>query len=212
MTQAAQVADYASLTQYLVDTLDRANDAVFVAHTDVMIGLAEDTWTPTLLNRQMEASTTLTTDANGFVAYPADFYRPRGSNGAVNASNTYLPPIGPNAVSGIFPISTGNGVMFVQPTATGLQTQPPTASFAFTFDYWAKFVGLSASNTTNWIILNNPSLYQMSVLAQGALFDGDLQGAAGYKGIADGILGNITDYFALDYYMNAETVLDSVTP
>lgn len=213
MTQAAKVADYASLTQYLIDTLDRANDPVFVSHTDQMIALAEDEWTPSLLQlRQMETTATLTTDVNGLAAYPVDFYRVRGSNGQVNAAATYLSPIGPNAVSGLYPISTGDGVAYVQMTGAGIQTQPPSSGFVFTLDYWAKFVGLSAVNTTNWIILNNPSLYQFGVLAQGALFNGDLQSAQAYQQKADSIVSNITDYSALDFYMNAEVVLDTVTP
>lgn len=212
MTQAAPITDYASLTAYIIDKFDRANDTVFVGHTDVMISQAEAAWTPVILNRKMEATATLTTDANGFASLPADFYRPRGINAQINAANTYLPSIGPNAVSGMFPISTGDLAGYVQITSTGLYLQPPTASQVVTLDYWAQFVGLSASATQNWIVKAYPDLYQFSVMAQAAVFNDDLDSAAKYATIADGKLMQITDYFALDYYMNAETVLDTVTP
>lgn len=135
----------------------------------------------------------------------------RSVSGVINGANTYLPQIGPSAVPGIYPVASTDTPQFCKIVGNNLYLIPGLAQ-AITLDYWAKFVGLSSGNTTNFIIANYSGLYQMSVCAQAAFFNDDIQGAALFDQKADAILNNITDYLALDYYMAAEVVVDTVTP
>jgi len=207
----SQVVDHDSLVAYITALFDRVDDTVFTGQIDTFIGLAEDTWTPMLLNRQMEATATLTTDSTGLVALPADYYRPRSVSGIINGANTYLPPLGPTANAGLYPASTTDTPNYWQIVGNNFYLVPGQVA-TITLDYWAKFVGLSASNQTNWIMDNHPTLYVMSVTAQGHLFNNDFANAASFDAKATAILQQITDYFALDYYNTSEVVIDTVTP
>lgn len=207
----AQVADYASLVSYITDLYDRASDTAFTGRIDTFIGLAEDSWTPTLQNRRMEATTTLTTASDGSVALPSDFYRLRALYGSVNGIQTNIPMIGPVAEQGIYPVSTGDPVSYARLMGSTLYVVPEQVQ-AVTLDYWQQFVGLSASNTTNWIITNFSSLYLYSVMAQAELWLQNWSNAASLDTKADSVLDGINDKFGQDYYNNTDLVLDTPTP
>lgn len=212
MAQQPKVVDYASLTSYLVDIFDRSTDTDFTNRTDIFIGLAEDTWTPSLLSRKMEATASLTTASDGTVALPADFYRMRSLGGPINGAGTNLPMIGPTAQFGLYPIATGDGSTNVQLMNDTLITVPANAGLVLTLDYWAMFVGLSASNTTNWIITNYPTLYLFSAMAQAAFWLEDYDKAQSLNGLASDYADTITSKLGQDYYQNTDLVLDSPTP
>lgn len=207
----AQVVDYASLVSYVVDIFDRSADTAFTGRIDTFIGLAEDTWTPTILNRRMETSATLTTASDGTVALPTDFYRLRSFGGQINGSGTNLPMIGPTANFGMFPINTGSGSQNAQIIGNTLVTSPPNGAISLTIDYWAQFVGLSSGNTTNWIILHYPTLYLYSVMAQAALWLQDPRFGS-IQGLADDALDKINDKLGIEYYQNTDLSLDGPTP
>lgn len=203
--------DYLTLTEYVVSVFDRSADTAFTDQRDAFIGLAEDSWTPQLLSRRMEATTTLTTATDGSIALPADFYRYRALYALINGVNTNLPMVGPTAEQGLYPISTGDTANFAKIVGNTLYVIPEQA-MGVTLDYWQKFVGLSGSNTTNWIILNHPTLYVYAMMAQACLFLQDWQTAAAFDAKAQAVLDTIMDKFGLDYYQNTDLVLDSPTP
>lgn len=208
----AQVTDWATLTSYITDVFDRSSDTAFTGRIDTFIGLAEDTWTPTLLNRRMETTATLVTGSDGTVALPADFYRLRSFGGSINAVNTNVPMIGPAAQFGLYPVDTTGSTQFAKIVGSTITTIPPNASLSLTLDYWALFVGLSASNTTNWIMTNYSTLYLYSTMAQAWLWLNKFDAAQAFDTKAQEVLDDITDKLGIDYYFNTDVVLDSPTP
>lgn len=207
----AQIVDYASLKSYVTDTLDRSGDSAFVAQLDAFIGLAEDSWTPTLLSRRMEATADLTTADDGSVDLPADFYKMRALS-AVFGINVNLPMISPVAEPGLYPLpSNGTPARFAKIVGTKLYVLPEQP-ITVTLDYWAKFVGLSSGMPTNWIILNHPTLYLYSTMAQAYFWLQDMTNAANLEAKAQATLDNINSSFAREYYSNTDLVLDTPTP
>lgn len=193
------------------DYEDRAADTAYVARIDTFIGLAEDGWKPELLSRQMETVATLTTASDGSVALPSDYYRPRAIYATINGVQTNLPMIGPTAEQGLYPITTGDTPNFARIMGTSLYVVPEQV-LTVTMDYWAKFVGLSATNTTNWIIQFYPSLYFYSVMEQGCLWLKDWSGASNWANLANSQFDDISNSMALEYFNNTDLVLDSFTP
>lgn len=206
------IIDYSSLTAYLINAFERTNDSAFTGATDQFIAGAESSFTPQIISRFSETTATLTTDSAGNVPLPADFYRLRGITSTINGVNTYLPPLGPNAVPGNYPISTGDPTSNFYISGSTIHTVPGMDAQDLVLDYYAKFTPLSASNPTNWIIISNPTLYQFASMAQAAAFLQDWSSAAALDAKAKSILTEVTDYFALDYTMSSEVNLDTVTP
>jgi hypothetical protein len=209
---ATPIIDYTTLTAYLVAVFDRAGDTVFVAQTDQFIASAEDTFTPQLLNRRMETVATLTTATDGSVALPADFYRIRSVTATINGVNTLLPPLGPAAIPGNYPITTGDPTSNYYISGSTLYSVPATGSLAIVMDYWAKFTPITSGSPTNWLLTNYSSLYQFATMEQAAIFNQDWQDAAMFGQKAKAILTEITDFMALDYYNTSEVNMDTVTP
>jgi hypothetical protein len=207
----AQINDYASLVSAVADYYDRASDTAFMGRMDTFIGLAEDSWTPTLINRRMEVSVPLTTAADGTVALPDDFIRLRGQFGAINGVNTNLPQVGPVAAQGLYPIPSGLTPKFGQIVGNTLSVLPGQVQ-TFTLDYWAKPTGLSGSTATNWIILTAPTLYFYSTMSQASLWLKAFDEASSWDSLADIQLDAICNKFGLDYYSNTDLVLDTPTP
>lgn len=209
----AQIIDYASLVSAVVDYDDRSTDSAFMGRIDTFIGLAEDEWMPGLQSRFMEETATLTTATDGSIALPADFYRVRALYGSVNGLQTNLPMIGPVAEQGLYPDGPADGDTpnFARIMGSTLYVVPEQVQ-TVTLDYWAQFVGLSATNTTNWIILNHPTLYFYSVMAQAYLWLKDFQTAQTWGTLAENQYDQINGNFARDYYNNTDLVLDTSTP
>lgn len=208
----APITDYASLTAYIIAVFDRAGDTVFTGATDQFIASAEDSFTPQLLNRRMETVTTLTTATDGSVALPSDFYRIRSVTATINGVNTLLPPLGPAAIPGNYPVTTGDPSSNYYISGNTLYSVPANGALGIVMDYWATFVPISASNTTNWLLTTYSTLYQFATMEQAAIFDQNWNDATMFGQKAKAILGEITDFLALDYYNTSEVNMDTVTP
>lgn len=195
----------------MIDYHERAGDTRFTSQMDTFIGLAEDQWTPTLLAREMELTTTLTTIADGSVALPADFYRLRALYGTINGAQTNIPMTGPVAEQGLYPVTTGDQVTNARIMGDTLYLYPAQVQ-TVTLDYWAQFVGLSSINTTNWIILKHPTLYFYTVNAQACLWMKDFDEAGRWGQMSAQQLDDITAKLGQDYYFNTDLVLDTPTP
>lgn len=59
----------------------------------------------------------------------------------------------------------------------------PDKTYTATLVYYLKVPALTASATTNWVILNHPDAYLYGVLAEMAVFAKDPQAAQGYWGL-----------------------------
>lgn len=206
------IFDYASLVSAVLDYQDRASDTAFSARVDTFIGLAEDEWTPTLMSRQMETTASLTTASDGSVPLPADFYRYRALYATINGVQTNLPMVSPVAEQGLFPIPTSPTSQYAKIIGSTLYLIPENVVQTVTLDYWSKPVGLSGSNTTNWVIINHPTLYFYSVMEQGCYWLKDFDEASNWRGLKDVQLDEITGKLGLEYYMNTDVVLDVPTP
>jgi len=208
----SQIQDYASLKSNVVDYQDRSSDTAFNSAFDTFVGLAEDEWSPTLMSRLMEASTSLTTASDGSVALPSDFYRYRSLTGQVNGYNQNIPMIGPAAEPGLYPVSsTGDGVTYARINNATLYVIPEQVQ-TVTLDYWAKPTGLTSTATTNWIVLNHPTLYFYAVIAQSCLWLKNFDEASSWGGLAKDQLDEIVGKFGLEYFMNTDTIFDFPTP
>lgn len=208
----AQINDYASLVSAVSDYPDRAGDTAFTGRIDSFIGLAEDSWTPMLLNRAMEVSVQLTTASDGSVSLPSDFYRYRALYGTINGAQTNLPMVSPVAEQGLYPIVTGDTPLFAKIVGSTLYVIPENQVLTVTLDYWAQPLGLTSINTTNWIILTHPTLYFYAVMAQACLWMQDFAQASSWGTLAQNTLDQITDKFGPEYYQNTDLVLDTPTP
>lgn len=206
------ITDYSTLVAYITAAFDRAGDTVFTGAIDQFIASAESGFTPQLLARPSETIATLTTDTGGKVNLPADFYRIRSVSATINGVNTLLPPIGPGGVPGLYPITTGDPTTNYLISGTVLYSVPATASLDIVMDYWATFAPITALNTTNWLLTKHSTLYQFGAMEQAAIFNQDWANAAQFGARTKAVLTEITDYLALDYFMSAQTILDTVTP
>lgn len=161
----------------------------------------------------MEATVTLTSasDGTGSVALPADFYRMRALTGLVNGSNIDIPPIGPRAAANLYPDGVTDFVVYHR-IMNGTLFVVPAQVQTMTLDYYAKLLGLSSANPSNWLIKLQPTLYMAATMAQAAIWLTNDAALQRFGSLAQNIQQQLTDNFGLDMYNNAEVVLDTVTP
>lgn len=209
---AAQITNYATLQTAVFDYFDRATDTAFTNQFDVWLGLAEDEWSPLIMSRYMEATTSLTTAADGTVALPGDFYRYRSLTGQVNGYNKNIPMIGPAAEAGIYPVSQSiDGVTYARIMNSTLYVIPEQVQ-TVQLDYWARTAALTSTNTTNWIITNHSTLYFYSVCAQACLWMKAWQEAETWQAKADAQVDEIVGRLGFEYFSNTDTIFDFPTP
>lgn len=163
------VTDYASLTTAIVDVYNRAGDSDFTGSTDAFISNFEKSANRKILSRFGEMTTTLTTDADGLVSLPSDFIAIRNKNIINGSLLTSLKTIPQGAIAQVFPITTGGDPYYLSISGSQISANPPSIR-DITFDYYAKFVGLSALNTTNWVVLQHPDYYEAGVMREAAIY------------------------------------------
>lgn len=206
----AQVTNYTTLVAYLPEYFEN-DETHFTDNLDAWIGLAEAGGNRALLSRQMETTTTLTTDADGFVALPAGFLAAR-SVAVDDSVGIDLNFIGGDAVTAFFPVrSAGGEPNSITISGTGL-TIYPAKERDLTFRYYGKFAGLTSLNLTNWLIDQHPDWYVAAVSEKAAGHLKDWDEAARQAGIKNGIEAEILNQFAIQYYYNAGTTLEGDTP
>lgn len=206
------VVDYASLTANIIDVPNRAGDTEYAASTDMFIGLFEKSANRKILSRYAEMTSTLTTDADGLVTLPSDFIALRNSNVANGNLLTSLSMIPQGSVSQVFRVTTGGDPYYISISGNQLSANPPAVRDV-TFDYYAKFVGLSVSNTTNWVILQHPDYYLWGTLKQAAIYLDDDRLIQKYEALRQAAEDEIMTLFSMEqYYGNTGMIMSGATP
>ena len=152
----AAVTDYATLKSFINDVVDRAGDTDFTAQNDTFIGLAEASFSPKLLSRRMETTTTLTTASTGAVALPSDYFRARALYATVNGVSINLPLITPQQEQILYPVATGLSPAYAKIVGSTL-TIFPAAAQDVTLDYLQRFTGLSSGKNRSLMTSTNGS-------------------------------------------------------
>jgi hypothetical protein len=136
---------------------------------------------------QENATATLTPDATGKVALPADYLAWRNVvwNGSKQQTLEY---VGPNVLSGRFPSgSQGDPVAFTIEGNTLIVA--PADSTSLIFDYIAKVSALSGGS--NWLMTNYPDAYLFGTLAEAYGFVGDAEKASMWAARRDAVFDEI---------------------
>ncbi len=207
----AATTNYTSLVANLIDVPNRAGDDDYANQTGLFIANAEAEFGRQILSRRAEMTTTLSTDADGFVTLPSDFIALRNSNIANGTLRTSLGSIPSGAVAQVFPITAGGDPYYIIVRGTQLAVNPPAARDV-TFDYYARFVALTASNQTNWIVTNHPDLYLYGALKHAFIYLDDDRQIGKYAALADKAKQDIQDLYTIEFTMNAGMVLAGSTP
>lgn len=205
------MADYTSLTADLISYRRRGGDTAYAAKTDNFIDFAEASFMRELRSRHMELTAALVTDADGNVNLPADYIEPVSMAYTNGSLTTPLPFYSAGAQAALFPVQTGGEPYLASITGEVINVQP-MAIRNVSLTYMARFVPLSGSNLTNWVIQHHPDLYLYGSLYHAALWLKAMEDAAIYKGIADGIVSDINDKYALEKYANTGITIGFVTP
>lgn len=204
------ITDYNSL----LDALQSYNDndrADYVAECPTFIALAEKTFGRLIRSRETSFTTTLTTDADGYVALPSDFLRFRSFTSVNGNLSQTLTPLSQGSVATIFPIDSAESPYYVSISGDQLRVTPRYAADVV-MEYDRRFVDLGPSNATNWVLADHSDLYLFGSLAHAAVWLKDANEAAFYQSQARDILDQINTQFGMDMYNMASVTTEGPTP
>ena len=144
--------------------------------------------------RQMEI-TQPTTPSSGSFPLPTDYLAWRNlswSSGGLTKSLEYVEP---SELSDLYPDTpAANPRVFAVLGTTdsvGMVQLMPTDNSVVQFTYFQKIPGLSASNTSNWLLAAHPDVYLAGSLVEANVFTKDYDTAALWKARRDTLLDEI---------------------
>lgn len=175
--------NYGDLKVSLRDYLGITSGSAYANHVDLFIDLAESRFNAELRTRNQLTTATLSLDANGEAALPADyvgFKRAVADEGSVNID---LRECSPELLSELYPITYSGIARHITVDGSTVRVRPLTSS-DIAFTYYAKITPLDDANTTNWLLTKMPGLYLAAALYEGSLVFG-------------GEIGNSERYFAM---------------
>lgn len=178
------IIDYTTLCAEVNSFATRSYTA---AKLDTFIGLAEGEFRLYFgPNFAKEASTTLAFVA-GSVALPSGYIR------ALALTNSTYGELTQSTIAEVRErrISGATGVPQIYAVTGSTIEVGPSYAGALTFDYEGTLAGLSASNATNWLILNAPQAYFWMVSAQARAYEEEWQTAASMEGKARAVLDDL---------------------
>jgi hypothetical protein len=179
--------------------------------TDQFIALAE-----ARANRKLRqdfrrrSSATLNTDADGVGTLPTGFV------GLTSITRSLLGSVPMSQVSWASlidrnPYRIGDEANVFAINGTSIMVAPVTDD-DFTIQFSAVLSGLSASNTTNWLLALAPDFYLFGCQAAASAFLKDYSTAAILQAQADEILDDLVSQGNVAEYGSAEMTLNMVTP
>jgi hypothetical protein len=179
--------------------------------TDQFIALAE-----ARANRKLRqdfrrrSSATLNTDADGVGTLPTGFV------GLTSITRSLLGSVPMSQVSWASlidrnPYRIGDEANVFAINGTSIMVAPVTDD-DFTIQFSAVLSGLSASNTTNWLLALAPDFYLFGCQAAASAFLKDYSTAAILQAQADEILDGLVSQGNVAEYGSAEMTLNMVTP
>lgn len=207
----ANVTDYDSLVENVSAYQDRAADTEFVARIPGFIHLFEASLSRKIRSRETSFTTTLSTDADGNATLPTDFLRARSWNTVNGNLSQSLAPIAQGAIATLYPIDTAMDALYISISGNSVRVQPSAqASVVLTYD--RRFVGLSPSNLTNWLIEDHPDLYLFGTLAHSAAWLKSWDEAATFGGQARAFMDEVNELYGQELFNNAGITLEGSTP
>lgn len=166
--------NYADLQTAVLNWLARPGDTLISPSVPDMITLFETEARRRMRTRFNEVTVTLTTTPNvETVALPADFYQYRRlaiNNGDDIFTLVYMSP---DELDDAFPETETDQPQNFTIEGTNLRLRPVSdQAYSIILDYMQGLPALSNSNTTNWLLTNEPDAYLFGTLAEAEAFIG----------------------------------------
>lgn len=161
---ATAIVDYASLKTALGEWDGRTDTTT---DADALIAFAESYFNVKLRLRQMETTDDLTPTSN-VCTLPSDYieYKRVVEKASIRRKLAYITE---DAADGLYPTRASGLACHFMIVGSSL-TALPLSSNDIELTYYQKIPALSASNTTNWLLLQHPNLYLHACL----LYAGEL--------------------------------------
>lgn len=205
------VTTYDELKTAVSAWVERASDSTYVAQVDTFIDLAESIASRALIGHyRLDATSTLTTDANGEATLPTDLQAIR----SVIWDGSYDRPL--NIVSWaklqeLNPSNIGGIPNYAAVRGTTIKTAPIAAG-SLIVNYWQRVPALNDSNTTNWLLTDAPDAYLFLSVAQGHIFNEYPDKAAQLEAMGRRILSEVKSTGDIALYASSEITLAFETP
>jgi hypothetical protein len=204
------ITTYAELKTAVAASLDRSDldsymdDFIKLGEAYLMHGGGRS---EPLRVRDMEAKATLSPTSNVYTL-PSDFLSAKSVT-AVTSPRRALEFISPAGADSIYPDRLSgypNHYMMIGSELTAL----PYTTADIEIIYYKNLEGLSATNTSNWLLVKNPDLYLRVVQMQAAEFIKDQQQAGVMMGLVDKYMSQLNDAETFDDYRNVGVNLGGV--
>lgn len=176
------LSTYSDLTAAVADYLARSDLTsvipTFITLTEVMAQFGDGgSDIEPLRVREMEASVTLTPDANGNATLPTDFLEIRRVTYNTDPLSvlTYLSPADLNATYGDADADSDDSddadtALNYTILGSTLTVRPIGSGSTVTLDYYQKIPALTSTNTTNWLMTKAPTVYLYGCLFQSDIY------------------------------------------
>ncbi|MBM1556669.1 hypothetical protein JQV19_08415 [Sulfitobacter mediterraneus] len=168
------ISDY---TELLIEASERGGDPTLPTRGKMLVGLVENHLNKKLRVSDMEASTTVTTDANGEATIPSGWVGLEG----VYYDDVRVPRLMYSPVEQDF-VSWGY-------YTSGDTIKSNLKSRSIVIRYYSAIPSLH-TNSTNWLLTAEPEIYLTGLAWQMALRSNDFEKAALAKGYLDSLLGD----------------------
>lgn len=177
-----------------------------MAKTDDFIALSEARFNRVLgSNYRRKTTATITTDSNGEGTIPSDCVNLVSMTRDVLGSIP-LKQVSWNALIARNPYEDADDAQVFAVRGTVVRVSPVTTD-NFNAVYWAKLTGLSASNTTNWLLTLAPDVYLAMCAAMARAFEEEWEQAAVYESKAVGYLSELMSQANVAEYGDVEMTL-----
>lgn len=195
--------NYTGFKAYIEARLDRSDLTQYI---DNFIRIAEAALNRELRCREMLITADITL-SQGLGALPADYlqYRTLTPSSAPYTEIEYIAPSAankeyPNGAAGTpchFTINGGEIKVF------------PSSDEVLSLTYYRSLDGLSAENTTNWLLTSNPDIYMHAVLSEAYAFIGDTQKQMLSAQIAERFIEDQREADEMANYAKAQMVFEA---
>src|SRR5712691_1509680 len=179
------IATYSDLQAAIGNWLDHS---LFTARVPEFIALFEAAANRRLRARQQELTVTLTPDAGGKAAIPADYLAWRRVTWT-GQTRTELQFVHPSYLQAAYPSSPADVPRIFTIEGSTLKVRPLDQA-ALEFDYFQKISAL-ASNPVNWLLTEHPDLYLFGSMVEAEMFGVNDERAPLWKARRDEIFDEI---------------------
>lgn len=126
-----------------------------------------------------------------FTALPADYLQLKRVTSLYQGQRRNLVPIGVEGASAVDRGITTGAPRWYDIVDEQIELLPaPAGSMSLELVYFARIVGLAAA-PTNWLLTKHPDVYLYGSLMQAAIYMGDQERLANYKGLYDQAAGEL---------------------